>query len=114
MEIVSVILLTYLIRHPNIKSMIDAIKLKQYISLHRLTQWEIATKLGFTQGAVSQILQSDRDVYIREQECGELQAIELKIITNNKKNPTQEQTVGALSTSLVNKTQRLITANNKI
>ena len=47
-------------------------------------------------------------------EKGALKGIGYAPFHFNKKNPTQEQTVGALSPSLVNKTQRPITHNNKI
>ncbi|WP_312374962.1 Cro/CI family transcriptional regulator [Pseudomonas oryzihabitans] len=43
-------------------------------------QAEVARLIGVTQGSVSQMLNSDRDIRVRKLPCGSYQAFELKIV----------------------------------
>jgi hypothetical protein len=52
------------------------ISLREYVSRH--TQTVTASRLGLTQGYISQALQADRPVYITELQDGSAEAVELK------------------------------------
>lgn len=54
--------------------------LKEYIHREGHTQNEVAMRLGITQGAVSQMLLSDRDIRVVEKDQNTLQAYELKTV----------------------------------
>lgn len=46
--------------------------------VERMTQQEVGTLMGVTQGAVNQMLKSGRDIYFREVEGGRFEFYEIK------------------------------------